>query len=209
MDNCALRRLLYQAIPVALSFICLFRPPLTLRLLNSHVIVTHKVQGYKTCLRTSTSSSLMLDSDLSKCVFGEEEMCTESRINRVFVLKHGTPTKSSLNSDSTSGERFIIELKGLTDRHVLKMKCKCPKLQTYELPYALAPHVAQQLAAAMEISPAAVIESKLHDIALQWIISQQDDRAHFHERKEVSAAKREVFGIRLGVAIKSSSNKNK
>ena len=176
--------------------------------MNSHVIVTHKVQGYKTHLRTSSTSTLILDSDLSKCVFTEEEMCTESRINRVFVLKQDTPPKSLTNPDLTS-QRFIVELKGLSDRHVLRMKCKCPKFKSFDFPRALSPLVAQRLAAAMEISPAAVIESKYQDTAFQWIISQQEDRSNFHERKDLSATKREIFGVKLGQTLKSTANKNK
>jgi len=160
------------------------------------------------CLRTSSHSTLILDSDLSTCVFGEEEMCTESRINRVFALKQGTPSKSSNNHDSAN-QRFIVELKGLSDRHVLRMKCKCPKFKSYDLPRALPPLLAQRLAAAMEISPAAVIESKWQDTAFQWIISQQDDRANFHERKDTSFTKRQIFGVKLGLTSKSTANKNK
>ena len=160
------------------------------------------MQGYKINVRTS-SSALILDSDLSQCVFGKEEMCTESRLNRFFVLNYA---KTHTHNESTS-PKFIMELRGLTDKHVLRMKCRCPKLTTIEFPRALSPQIAQRLAAAMEISPAAVIESKLNDTAFQWIISQQEDRTRFQEQRDVPSAKREIFGVRLAFTLKSSKNK--
>ena len=171
-----------------------------------------RIQGYSVSVYTSSSSPLTLETDLSECFFSENEIKTEARINRTFVLKYCLDQPANPNGkppvDHTN-HRFLVQLKGLRDNGILRLKCKCSKLKTPNFPSSISPHVAKRLAANMETSPAAMIESKLFSNNFQWLTCQSEDRNRFHQSKRQQMMNREVFGVKLANTLKANNSKNK
>ncbi|CAK8688808.1 unnamed protein product [Clavelina lepadiformis] len=187
---------------------------LTLCLLNSYNLAVHKVQGFQMLLdiKESTIFSIADHNELADCLFTEEELKNESRVNRIFVLKAcDTTGRWQTPKTSKSQRTFVVELKGLIDNQIHRLTCSAADLTSFEAsdyPTCLSPVVAKRLAENVEMSVAAQHKLKRKDFAYQWIFAQEEDKGKIFAPREIPGSQRNLLGGRLGYVLKSS-NRNK
>lgn len=158
----------------------------------------------------TSSPAIMLDKDLSECIFSKADLLTEARIIQTFILKHDFENPILAETwNSSENYKFTVELIGLGDGNTFKMKCDCPEYRGNDFPRGLSTQATKRLSESMETSPRAMVESTLHDTSFQWILGLLEDRSLFRKQFVIPVSKRKVFGIKLAVALKSSSASKK